>query len=174
MRRLTVGQASHYVPSWSHDGAWIYFGSNRAGIGQIWKIPSGGGGAVQVTANGGFEAAEAPDGQSLYYTYNSLVPGLWRLQLTNGTEAMVPELQTLANVRYWELRGGGIYFVDTSARPSLHFYNFQTKRISQLASVSERPVPLVRGLSVSPDGRSFLFVQYDAVSSNIMLVDHFQ
>ena len=173
MRQVTSGKAAHYIPSWSRDGAWIYFGWNRAGVGQIWKVPSGGGEAIQVTANGGFEAAETPDGKFLYYTDHSITPVMWRLPLVGGKAASIPELQALANVRYWELRGRGIYFVDTSARPSLHFYDLQTKRTVQLASVPGRPEPALRGLSVSPDGRSFLFVQNDAASSNIMLVDNF-
>ena len=174
MRQITSGKAAHFIPSWSHDGAWIYFGWNRAGVGQIWKVPSGGGEAVQVTTSGAFEAAESPDGQFLYYTDHSVMPAVWRLQLANGKTSVVPELQNLATVRYWELRGPGIYFVDTSAHPSLHLYNFQTKRITQLASVPVKPVLGLRGLSVSADGRSFLFVQNDAGASNIMLVDDFR
>ena len=173
VRCVTSGKAAHFIPSWSHDGAWIYFGWNRTGVGQIWKVPSSGGKAVQVTTNGGFEAAESPDGQFLYYTDHSVIPAMWRLQLTNGQAAMVPELQSLATVRYWELRGHGIYFVDTSAHPSLHFYDLQTNRATQLASVPARPEPNLRGLSVSPDGRSFLFVQNEAAASNIMLVENF-
>ncbi len=174
MRQITSGKAAHFIPSWSHDGAWIYFGWNRAGVGQIWKVPSGGGEAVQVTTSGAFEAAESPDGQFLYYTDHSVMPAVWRLQLANGKASVVPELQNLATVRYWELRGPGIYFVDASARPSLHLYDFYTKRITRLISVPGKSVPDLRGLSVSADGRSFLFVQNDAGASNIMLVDDFR
>lgn len=172
IRRVTSGKATHFIPSWSRDGAWIYFAWNRTGVAQIWKVPSGGGEAIQVTVNGGFEAAEAPDGQSLYYTDHSAEPVMRRLALTNGKATTIPELQSLATVRYWEMRGPGIYFVDTSAHPSLHLYNLETKRITQLASIPARPEPELRGLSVSPDGRSFLLVQNEAAASNIMLVEN--
>ena len=40
VRRLTNNPAHDTAPSWSHNGNWIYFGSNRSGEFQIWKIPT--------------------------------------------------------------------------------------------------------------------------------------
>ena len=42
MRRLTDHPARDFVPSWSRDGQWIYFGSDREGT-EIWKVPVSGG-----------------------------------------------------------------------------------------------------------------------------------
>ena len=41
---------------WSADGQWIYFGSTRTGRFEVWKMPSAGGPAVQVTRRGGLAA----------------------------------------------------------------------------------------------------------------------
>ena len=62
-RRLTLEASLDAVPSWSGDGRWVYFGSNRAGGLQVWKVPADGGPAIQVTRNGGFAAFESPDGK---------------------------------------------------------------------------------------------------------------
>ncbi len=75
-------------PSWSGNGRWIYFGSDRTGTWQVWKLPSEGGPAVQVTRKGGREAFESPDGKSVYY-HKRDVPGIWRVPVEGGEEAQV-------------------------------------------------------------------------------------
>ena len=62
MRRLTSLTAGAMFPRWSRDGKWIYFSSAESGATQVWKAPSGGGQAVQVTHHGGLVASELPDG----------------------------------------------------------------------------------------------------------------
>lgn len=76
-RRLNTSEADDVAPSWSSDGKWIYFASNRSGRWQIWRKPAGGGKAIQVTRKGGVAALESPDGQWLYYT-KSDTAGIWR------------------------------------------------------------------------------------------------
>src|SRR5262249_61160257 len=66
-RRLTTEPFENNVPSWSRDGRWIYFASNRSGTGQIWKMPAEGGQAAQVTKQGGFAALESTDAKPLYF-----------------------------------------------------------------------------------------------------------
>ena len=39
VRQLTMGAGRHFMPAWSHDGRSIYYGSNRSGTHQIWRIP---------------------------------------------------------------------------------------------------------------------------------------
>ena len=41
-RRLTTQSSQDAIPSWSHDGTWIYFWSDRTGTPQIWKMPTWG------------------------------------------------------------------------------------------------------------------------------------
>jgi len=82
-RRLTTASSDENVPSWSRDGRWIYFSSDRTGKRQIWKAPAEGGEAVQVTKQGGFSAFESPDGKFVYYTKDfreggEFTPGIWR------------------------------------------------------------------------------------------------
>src|SRR6516225_7279261 len=60
-RRLTTDASNDVVPSWSRDGKWVYFASDRTGAWQTWKMPAEGGQAVQVTKHGGFTAFESMD-----------------------------------------------------------------------------------------------------------------
>ena len=69
--RLTNNPAHDKAPSLTHDGKWIYFGSNRGGQFQVWKMPAQGGDAIQITKKGGYAALESSDGQYLYYARRS-------------------------------------------------------------------------------------------------------
>ena len=50
LRRLTQDPAAELEPYWSRDGRWIYFGSDRTGQFETWKMPRDGGTAVQSHA----------------------------------------------------------------------------------------------------------------------------
>jgi Tol biopolymer transport system component len=58
---------------WSRDGKRIYFGSNRTGRFEIWKMPSDGGPAVRITKGGGIASIEGRDG-FLYYAKTLVSP----------------------------------------------------------------------------------------------------
>ena len=67
IRRLTDTHFNEHSPSYSRDGRWVYFDSDRSGDSQVWKIPAGGGTAVRVTKRGGRNPLESVDGRTLYY-----------------------------------------------------------------------------------------------------------
>ena len=49
VKPLTSDAFNNTRPSWSLDGRWIYFASDRTGDWQIWKMPSAGGKPEQIT-----------------------------------------------------------------------------------------------------------------------------
>lgn len=48
-RRLTRGRGNDTSPRWAPDGRSLYFLSTRSGSSQVWRLPLGGGEALQVT-----------------------------------------------------------------------------------------------------------------------------
>ena len=71
-RRITTNPTWDTSPSWSRDGRWIYFFSDRTGENQVWKVPVGGEGddgslAVRVTKHGGEVPFESTDGKYVFY-----------------------------------------------------------------------------------------------------------
>ena len=175
-RRLTTETSSDILPSWSQDGAWIYFCSDRSGSRQIWKMPLAGGPAVQVTQKGGFEAVEAPDGKTLYYS-KGYIHGLWTIPSKGGEERPVPELAEAGYRRSWTMTNDGIYFVaHTGSAPPrpLKFFSFATRRVTQIGMVEKDPLRWVPSLAVSPDGRWLLYAQIEQNTSSIMLVENFR
>jgi Tol biopolymer transport system component len=175
-RRLTTDPASDILPCWSRDGVWIYFCSDRGGTKQIFKMPSKGGPAVQLTQKGGFEAVEAPDGKTLYYSKEN-TDGLWTVPSAGGEELPVPELAEAGYWRSWTMTSDGVYFVArTGAAPPrpLKFFSFATRRVTQIGTVEKDPLRWVPGLAISPDRRWLLYAMIEQNTSSIMLVENFR
>ena len=85
---LTDGTAEDKVPSWSADGRFVYFSSNRSGAPQIWKVAVSGGEPSQVTQHGGFAAFESSDGRFLYFAKEDQA-GIWRMATRGGDEVLI-------------------------------------------------------------------------------------
>lgn len=177
-RRLTTASANEGLPSWSHDGQWIYFCSDcNTSNQQVWKMPVAGGPAVQVTKNGGFDNVESPDGQFLYFTKGYRVPGIWRIPVAGGEETLVLNQHNAGLWRYWAVREQGIYFAtaETPENPLLEFFRLTTGKVSPVAKL-EKKISYVgfAGLDVSSDGRWLIWQQLDQEGSDIMLMENFR
>jgi Tol biopolymer transport system component/DNA-binding winged helix-turn-helix (wHTH) protein len=173
-RRLSSGPSSEEVPSWSRDGRWIYFASNRSGGWEVWKMPSAGGSAVQVTRHGGFAAMESPDGRVLYYAKGITVPGLWRVPTDGGEESELISSLEPGYWGYWAAVENGIYFLDTTGKPGIAFFNLSTHRTTRVFDLENRPAREAPGLAVSSDQGTILYTQVDALSRDIFLVENFR
>jgi Tol biopolymer transport system component len=173
-RRLTLDDASVAAPTWSRDGKWIYFGSKRSGAWQVWRVPSAGGDAVQVTKRGGFAAQESRDGKTLYYAKRIQFPGwrkyggLWKVPVEGGQETLVLKELEAGMFDCWGLTDEGIYFYNDHTN-TIDFFSFAARRITQIAKPEKQGGPL----AVSPDGRWILFSQVDVDTSHIMMVENF-
>ena len=174
-RGLTTEALNVAAPSWSRDGKWIYFGSDKSGAWQVWKVPREGGHAVQVTKKGGYAALESLDGKTLYYAKRLKFPGyrkvqgLWKVPVKGGKETLVLKELGAGLYECWDLTGEGIYFYNDSTN-AIDFFGFATRKITQIAKPEKRGGPL----AVSPDGHWILFDQVDLDTSHIMLVEDFR
>ena len=173
-RRLTSGLYRDIRSSWSRDGRWIYFGSNRAegsGEYQVWKVPSTGGDPVQVTKNGGREPYESSDGKFVYYSKSSGITGIWRVPADGGDEVQALDHGQQGR---WALLDNGIVFVDDT-QTSIQFFDFATKEISTVTTLPEGTrLSSPKQMTVSPDGKWILYVNRDHMQSDIMLVENFE
>jgi Tol biopolymer transport system component len=169
--RLTTDPADDAMPSWSPDGNWIYFASTRTGRQEVWKVPATGGQATQVTRNGGACVFPSADGTRIYYTKKDGDASLWSMPVTGGTET---EVLPSVVARAFAVFADGIYFVpraDPNGRFAVHFLRFAGGVATPVVPIG---APVTLGLTVSPDRRSILFVQFDVGGSDLMLVNGFR
>jgi len=108
---LVKDQSDNVVASWSHDGKGIYFGSNRSGQDEVWKIPAEGGRTVRVTQHGGFAVLESPDGTALYYAKTRYEnPELWQIPTAGGNESRFPGVAHAKSWAAWSVTNRGIFY----------------------------------------------------------------
>ncbi|MGH9838843.1 MAG: winged helix-turn-helix domain-containing protein [Blastocatellia bacterium] len=171
LRRLTTESSNDSRPSWSHDGKWIYFASNRSGAWQVWRAPAAGGEAVQVTRHGGREAFESPDGHFIYYAKGLEHDwSIWRVPVDGSEEIQVLDQ---AHQGYWALFEEGIYLLNPKTT-AIEFFSFATRQRKRLAEVKKELDWSGPGFSVSPDQRWILYLQTDLLSSDLTLADNFR
>jgi Tol biopolymer transport system component len=173
---LTSGSANDARPTWSRDGRWVYFASDRGGgMSNIWKVASSGGPATQVTRNGGLFALESPDGKWLYFT----APGgtLRRMPLEGGPESdYVRGLGDLGLARNWgdfSVAAAGVYYLAPSPDQRGALIRFMSQAGGESKTLASIPRTPAAGLSLSADGHYLLYSQYDQSAAELLLVENF-
>jgi Tol biopolymer transport system component/DNA-binding winged helix-turn-helix (wHTH) protein len=170
-RPLVHENSENLVPSYSRDGRWIYFGSDRGGDWQLWKVSVEGGSPMKVTQRGGFAAMEGPDGY-LYYALNRFPnPEIWRVPIGGAGETQVSPKIVPRTWASWAVAPTGIYFVEDTldAGPVLSFYDFSKKEIRRIAQLEKAPF----WLSVSADGSTLFMDMANQEESSIMMLENF-
>jgi Tol biopolymer transport system component len=168
-RQLTMDQFENIVPSWSHDGQWIYYSSMRTGRLEVWRIPAAGGASEQITTQGGFDPIESADGAYLYFSRSREEPALVRRAKDGTEEVLIPKLSG----RFWTLAKDGVYFA-SAAKDRLLFFDLASRKTREVLPITKPILLTQRHISVSPDGKELLWVQVDAESSDIMLVENYR
>jgi Tol biopolymer transport system component len=169
-RRLTLEPGNKQMPSWSRDGRWIYFQSDRVGAWEVWRIPATGGSEERVTHGGGVNAYESADGKTLFFTrsFNAGSP-LLALPLAGGPERKVLEC---VPPRGFAVGPNGIHHLgcttDLRAVP-LYLLDPATAR-DRLLGKLEQAV----GLTVFPGGKTILYLRFEIKGSDLMMIENFR
>jgi Tol biopolymer transport system component len=175
VRRLTGESSADGRPSWSRDGKWIYFTSDRSGRWQIWKMSVTGQNPIQVTRRGGDQAFESPDGTSLYYV--KWPKGVWRVRVDGGVEAPVVEA---ARPNLWGVAVDGIYYFDLGdlAPPAFEFahlwtlrkFDFASDKIVDLAAMRTSLDARMGSFAIRRDGAWLAWVTQPERPSELLLI----
>jgi Tol biopolymer transport system component len=176
LRQITRDPADDIVPSWSRDGRFIYFSSNRTGDGQVWRTPASGGADEQVTQNGGTLPFESVDGRTLYYLKSGgNLPGVLRARPTAGgaDTAILP----CAGPWGWAVAPGGIFHLECGT-PAAAMSRWPILRHWDAATGEDHVVTTLEGtglngLSAAPDGHGIVYGGAKG-SSDLMMIENFR
>jgi Tol biopolymer transport system component len=168
--RLTRDPGNENVPSWSHDGRWVYFVSDRTGAHDIWRIPATGGSEEQVTHDGAAYARESIDGKTLFFQRDD--GSLLALPLSGGP---IRKLLDHVPQKGFAVGPGGLYHIRLGPDPAgspLYVLDIVSGR-DRLVGMLEKCQPFT-GLAVSPDGKTILYVRVVSEGSDLMMIENFR
>jgi Tol biopolymer transport system component len=157
--------SNDWVTSWSRDGRWLYFASDRSGSWQLWKMRPDGADLTQVTERGGFSAQESVTGDTLFYAKRGR-PGLWMRPTDGGPERRVVEDLSPRDWGNWAVTADGLYFIRrTGGDPEIVLRPFGTDEERVLATIPNINNP---SLEVSPGGERLLYARIEGVNSDLI------
>ena len=127
--KLSVDRPENEAPSWSKDGAWIYF--TNAVDSTIWKVPSHGGHAVQIAGWASSLAIESPDGEYVYFVRDQT---LWRTKPYGSEEEPVADMpRTNFLGGEWFPAKAGIYFLShANGKATINLFDLKSKQIRRI------------------------------------------
>ena len=110
-RELTDRTASAVSPSWSDDGEYIWYATNRGGDMQLWKMRADGSDQTQISKiEGGIEGfGVAPDESHIYYTQYVLAKEVNSADVHKDMDKSKARIYDDLMVRHWDYWDGGKY-----------------------------------------------------------------
>jgi Tol biopolymer transport system component len=164
------------LPSWSRDGKWIYFASDRSGRSEVWRADTAGRNARQVTTTGGEDGFESWDGHTLYYSRPvNGVRSVFAMPVAGG-----PETSLGIQVTFWNYVPGehGIYYMPLrQGQPPPYTYEVRfldTKTGQSRLVHSLRLADAAPGLTVTADGKTVVIEGIAVVTQDLVRIENFR
>jgi Tol biopolymer transport system component len=167
-RRLTTHISDETAPAFSNDGATVYITSNHIGEPQIYRMPVAGGQPTVVVRKRASTPVESLDGRTLYFLRDGKLASV---PVNGGDERLLgprPLARAFAPAR------DGIYYIEEQENEAVLMvcdFNGQNRRRIQSLGPA---IGISAGLTVSPDGKTFLFGKADGIEADLMLVEYFR
>jgi len=156
------------VPSFSRDGKWIYFASDRTGDWQVWKTSVRDGSEVQVTHKGGFAALESTDGYVYYSKSRYSQPEICRVGIEGEEESCGFQHLRPRTWASWAPTREGIVFAEDlpDGEAELSVYDPARRQVRDLVTLESAPF----WVGASVDGKRA--IMNDAAERQISMVEN--
>ncbi len=172
-RRLTDDRDDCIVPGWSRDSHWVYYTREHGSRRETWKVPVEGGTPVLVSESEMFDMIESDDGRWLYYARpREQARGIWRRPVVGGPEQRVGGTEDLV-YRSWALRRDLLVFLRSGKDPGFFLLGVRNpgERAIKAGALTGKVFNGPRNVALSPDGRTVLFSQLDALVGDLFRID---
>jgi serine/threonine protein kinase/Tol biopolymer transport system component len=172
-RRLTSGDSSKNVPTWSHDGTWVYYTDQQGGSRDVWRVPAKGGTSVRLTTTGSdLLAYESADGREIVYKPAPLESPLLAQPIAAGAPREV--VRCVNGFRSFAVLRTGIYYTGCGVPTAkLHHLDPTTGRDRILGEIFAQTGG--DGFGVSPDGHTILVTQPTGLpEADLVLIENYQ
>ncbi len=155
-RRLTFDNRDILAQTWSPDGRWIVFSSNRTGSYQLWRIPAGGGAPARLPGigNGVSDPTFTADGQRLGYSQFFLDTNIWRIRPGSPPRKLIVSTQFDSSPQY---SPDGRRIVFRSSRSGSHEIWVSDAEGLNAVKLTDFNGPLTGTPRWSPDGKWIAF-----------------
>jgi Tol biopolymer transport system component/DNA-binding winged helix-turn-helix (wHTH) protein len=164
-QRLTNDPGDDLAPSWSLDGQWVLFASNRTGSWQVWRSNRDASRIEQLTREGGFRALDTPHG--VYYTRFGEA-GLWSMDAEGENRRF--EFPDPVDWGNWYAGNAGIYQIERSTGRSIIILHPWDDEPRKLFETSGMVPPSDAALGVSRDGQTLVYGQIQQRWVDLVLV----
>ncbi|MEK6152169.1 winged helix-turn-helix domain-containing protein [Flavobacteriaceae bacterium 3-367] len=163
-------------PSWSNDGDFIYYTSDKDGEWQIWKKSLGGlDSEKKITLKGGYYSQESEDGKNLYYSKINK-SGIWQLDMSNGHELKIIDSLGTDDYSNWKVTSKGIYFLkrgNTNNSSEIAFYNFNNKSERTIFKPTKEVPTKDNSFTIARDNKTIIYGQSKGFGGDLLLMENF-
>jgi serine/threonine protein kinase len=174
-RQLTNDPFTDAVPTWSHDGRWIYYRQDRPDGKDICRVASEGGPPQRLTKAGALYPIESWDGKRLLFTKTEGTSPLYTMPAAGGNEERV--IDCVMSRALAVTRPNNLYYFGCTpgaAPVPLHKRDLTTGRDEVLGTVEKGSRNVFLGLAVSPDGKTVLYARFVGGGSDLMMLENFR
>jgi hypothetical protein len=95
------------------------------------------------------------------------------LNIATGEQRPLADMPRLECANDWVLSSKGIFFVVSTPKPGVDFFDFSSHRVTRKIPLDKQPF-YWGGLSLSPDESWLTYSQTDEAGSDLMLVEGFR